>query len=121
MKDRQSFARADLGCEMSDLILCFTMQVSSQLLSSEAPAPSSTLGSTVTISSTNETIIGDPNNGTLVSNQTSPSQVVNTTTQVPAPSAELRPNKQIEPAIVKRGTKASSACASMCPLVRRQG
>ena len=58
------------------------LQVSSHLLSSEAPAPSSVLGSTVTISSTNQTIVGDPNNGTLVSNQTTAGQLINSTTEV---------------------------------------
>ena len=57
-------------------------QVNSHLLSSEAPAPSSPMGSTVTIVSTNQTVVGDPDNGTLVSNQTSAGQVINSTTQV---------------------------------------
>ena len=62
--------------------MLLVLQVSSHLLSSEARAPASQQGSTVTISSTNQTVIGDPNSGTLVSNQTTPSQVVNSTTQV---------------------------------------
>ena len=57
-------------------------QARSTLASFEAPAPAADGGATVTISTTNQTVIGDPNNGTLVSNQTTAGQVVNSTTQV---------------------------------------
>ena len=59
------------------------LQVSSHRYDSEEPAPASPTGSTVTIVSTNQTVVGDPDNGTLVSNQTSAGQVINSTTQVP--------------------------------------
>ena len=50
--------------------------------SSEATAPVGATGATVTISTNNQTIVGDPVNGTLVSNQTTAGQVINSTTQV---------------------------------------
>ena len=45
--------------------------------------PASPTGATVTIVSTNQTVVGDANNGTLVSNHTSAGKVINSTTQVP--------------------------------------